>query len=123
VYVVGALLNETCNESNLVSFSNKLQSSILTSIGNNYHDAKESSESFVKIFPNPMRDDSVLKVDFPEQDTYGVEILTIQGKQVIRLENVANRSLKINKSQIGPGIYLVNVFNSKRFATLKLVVN
>ncbi len=74
------------------------------------------------IYPNPAQDNFVVK--FSEMTTkYSVEIFDVTGKVVYTTSGNNAIEVKINRNDIGNGLYFVKVSNGSKYFTNKLVLN
>lgn len=72
-----------------------------------------------RVFPNPFS--SSARIEFNNSDRYTVEVLTLAGQIVERME-VANSYAEINRKQLSAGMYLISVSNAAGVRTTQKLV-
>ena len=80
---------------------------------------EESEElSHVSIFPNPAHDRFTINADFT---ITRVSVVNLLGQEVIS-QNIVGNSTDINVSELTDGIYLVKIFDGKKWTVRKIIV-
>ena len=72
----------------------------------------ENNQAGIRIYPNPFTDHTTISFEQPLTEKHVVVIHNAIGQEVYRNENVTGSSLKIEKGQLGTGVYVLFVFNS-----------
>ena len=72
----------------------------------------ENNPAGIRIYPNPFTDHTTISFEQPLTEKHVVVIHNAIGQEVYRNENVIGSSLKIEKGQLGTGVYVLFVFNS-----------
>jgi hypothetical protein len=78
------------------------------------------SELSSSVYPNPTS--GMLSIKNPSSDKFGYEVFTINGKMVASRHNIAGPKADLDMSSFARGVYFVNVKNSERTETHKLIV-
>lgn len=89
------------------------ENSIITNNKNNFE------ESTLKIFPNPASQEFTV---FSEEPIKFLEVLDINGRSLLSIENNNSKSVLINKIDFSPGIYFVKVKSINSSQTQKIVI-
>ena len=71
----------------------------------------------VRMFPNPVN--HYLSFSTNSNENLNIQIFDIQGKSVLRVENILN---SVNVSELGTGVYLVQITSGAEIATKKLII-
>jgi uncharacterized protein (TIGR02145 family) len=83
---------------------------------------KQSSE--LKIYPNPMTDNSTLEVYPPVKGDATISVLDFTGKQIVRLQSYLENSLQVFRlSGMKNGFYLVNIKGNNYKLSSNLLCN
>ena len=81
---------------------------------------EENALDAVAIYPNPMTD--VATIALGTSDFYTVRVMDITGRLVAGMDN-AQGNVELNASEMGRGMYFVNIANSKgELRTMKVIV-
>jgi hypothetical protein len=81
---------------------------------------EENALDAVAIYPNPMTD--VATIALGTSDFYTVRVMDITGRLVAGMDNVQG-NVELNASEMGRGMYFVNIANSKgELRTMKVIV-
>jgi hypothetical protein len=81
---------------------------------------EENALDAVAIYPNPMTD--VATIALGTSDFYTVRVMDITGRLVAGMDN-AHGNVELNASEMGRGMYFVNIANSKgELRTMKVIV-
>jgi hypothetical protein len=81
---------------------------------------EENALDAVAIYPNPMTD--VATIALGTSDFYTVRVMDITGRLVAGMDNVQGNA-ELNASEMGRGMYFVNIANSKgELRTMKVIV-
>jgi hypothetical protein len=81
---------------------------------------EENALDAVAIYPNPMTD--VATIALGTSDVYTVRVMDITGRLVAGMDN-AQGNVELNASEMGRGMYFVNIANSKgELRTMKVIV-
>jgi hypothetical protein len=81
---------------------------------------EENALDAVAIYPNPMTD--VATIALGTYDFYTVRVMDITGRLVAGMDNVQG-NVELNASEMGRGMYFVNIANSKgELRTMKVIV-
>ncbi len=76
-----------------------------------------------KVVPNPFRNQTFVTWDNIENETYQAQLLNVTGQVVRRYSNVRGESLVVEKGNLLPGIYFLNVIDGAgNFGTVKLLL-
>lgn len=73
----------------------------------------------VSCFPNPVS--GILNIISPVDAA--IELIDVNGSQVLSSKAEANRTLQINTSGIASGVYMVKIFNDNTVSVKKIVIN
>ncbi len=68
----------------------------------------------ISVYPNPVVDNLVIAISGTE-GTYSIEVYDLQGKLLKKetVESSLDRKIEISFTELGSGMYLVNIVNSK----------
>ena len=76
-----------------------------------------------KVVPNPFQNETLLTWDNLGKDVFQAQLLNVSGQVVRKYRNVSGESLRIEKRDLLPGIYFLNIIDgSGHFGTLKLLM-
>ncbi len=85
------------------------------------------SQDIVKIYPNPLKSESIIKIDPSvevEKNNISIHFYNLIGAEVHRIESVQATEVRIDKFNFENGVYLYQLkSNSKILSTGKLTVN
>ena len=110
--------NLTTGETLTLSGGDILRLNISTGI--NSSEVRQSSE--MKIYPNPMTENSILQICPPEEGMAAVSIFDMTGKIISRIDDYLDNSVnEFLISGISDGLYLVNVKGSSYNFSEKLL--
>jgi len=77
----------------------------------------------VKVAPNPFQDQALVTWNNLDKTTFQVQLLNVTGQVVRSYPNVTGESLRIEKRDLVPGIYFLNIIDAAgNFGTLKLLL-
>lgn len=84
---------------------------------------KETLPSFVKVYPNPVKDKKVT-IEISDRELSSIRILNITGKEVLyRKSEMPERIVELNLHHIPEGIYLLQInLTEKRSIVQKLMI-
>ena len=83
---------------------------------------ENSSELYFDVYPNPVEDELILSLTNENlEDKLTLSIVDVMGRNVESKLEVLSSSLKMNTSQLSPGIYLLNVSDGKISGTKRFV--
>jgi len=86
---------------------------VLVGTGNQLNGGK------IMVYPNPATDNVVVKSDFTITN---IEVLNYIGQTVITRNNVSEKSVKVNVSELTTGVYFVKVTTVDGIKTVKITV-
>ena len=76
-----------------------------------------------RVAPNPFRNQTLVTWDNVENATFQAQLLNATGQVVRKYANVNNESLLVEKEDLLPGIYFLNMIDGAgNFGTLKLLL-
>jgi hypothetical protein len=81
-----------------------------------------NKSNHIKIYPNPLTDQSTLEFDNHEKTQYSLTILNIKGQKVRQINNITTNKITLKKSNLSKGLYILEL-NGKRKYTGNLLVN
>jgi hypothetical protein len=75
----------------------------------------------VEIFPNPMTDQAIVRIQNPDHLEYKMVIRDFSGKTVRMMEPINGEEIMISREDLGRGYYIVEISGDHRFRG-KLIV-
>ncbi len=87
----------------------------------NYIVKQETNNSEIIIYPNPMYDKS--KISFPNRNNskYRLIVVDANGRVTKIVNNITNDNIIINREQLKPGVYIINMAGEKIYKSKLLV--
>ncbi len=75
----------------------------------------------LKLYPNPIVDQAILEFPNDDSEPHDIIILDIQGNIVRKTNNITSSKVRINKSNLSPGIYIIEIIGIKKYQ-LKVLI-
>ena len=82
-----------------------------------------NQSKYITISPNPFNDRTLIKFYNPDNNTFDLILSDVTGEKVIEINNITSDQVYIEKGNLKPGIYMVElksnsiIFNSKLILT------
>ena len=87
----------------------------LTSVG-----VKDFSADKISVYPNPAQD--MLNIYNQQIIINQVSVYDMQGREVLRKDNVGDFATTLNVASIAPGLYVVKIIGEGQTATKRIVI-
>ena len=83
-----------------------------------------SGTTLPAIFPNPTKDQVMIRPDLPQHGSFGVTFFDLQGRAVLRRSMIyVGGSMRIEIEDLRPGVYIVEITQADHRASHRLVVD
>lgn len=76
----------------------------------------------ILIFPNPLVQQAIIQFENPEEKACKILISDMSGKLWFRQDNITSNQITINRGNLLPGIYLIQIIGAE-YSTGKMIVN
>jgi Alpha-L-arabinofuranosidase len=90
--------------------------------GVSYVEAGKYGKSGLKIVPNPMLNSAQVYFENGASESFTLSLVDVTGKLVLKRSDIKDNHVEINKGQLKPGIYFVNVKSATSGYSDKLIV-
>lgn len=75
----------------------------------------------INIFPNPFLEFTTLKIDNPKGKRFDLTLTTVEGR-IIKTDYMKRNQYQLDREDLTPGLYLLEIKNENRVTTKKLIV-
>ncbi|MFN3555278.1 MAG: immunoglobulin domain-containing protein [Bacteroidales bacterium] len=102
----------------LISFSNRVANSESTSV----HNPALTARDELIIFPNPFRDVTTIRFSNDEKQPFTFRLSDHTGKTVIWENNIFSNEITLQRADLKPGLYIIELRSSERFIRGKVLI-
>ncbi|WP_299891598.1 T9SS type A sorting domain-containing protein [uncultured Lacinutrix sp.] len=82
----------------------------------------EIKEKEYTIYPNPVKSEITLNINFPKKSNYNISLINILGKEVYRKSFNDKNEAELDIKELVNGIYILKIFDNENIIIKKIVI-